>query len=499
MQSRGHYWFPGIIFLLSLFLHLALISKGPVTVDCLNLAIQSKATLETHQLHYLYGSGYPLMVLMGSIFIFIGKFTGITDPVLAVNYTSVLFSSIAIFAFFLLVKKLYDDLTAVFCSLILLFDPIFLDVSTYGINHAPALCFFLLGLLSLQRFQDKGIIRDLMISALFFGLMGATRLQDLILTSPCVGYMLFAGLKKNPLQFKRHKPHQTLIFMTTAISIILFFHLPYFLSDHKSYDLQAENFWKIGFMENFRELFSLPLKNSILYLIRSFSIIGAVCFFAGFYFMAKSNKKPLIFIILWISVPLMFYGNAMTSAPRFFNIIIPAVIIPIGVFLAQMIRHKSLPWVLIILASYLIMVFQPLLYTAQTFKRRHQQALISDYYTWVGKITEPDAVIVSSDDEMFITYYSKRDTLGKPARSGHILPSEFADFKKKLDKIIARHKPVYISAFGLLLYDNFFEFRDFMRRNYLMWQVGQMPLELWYETPFKTQLNMYGLIKISQK
>ena len=218
MLLRAQYWIPSIIFLISFCLHLSLISKGPVTIDCLGLAINSQATLETLHLHYQSGSGYPLMVLLGSIFIAIGKYIGITDQVIAINFISVVFSSIAILAFYLLIQEICDSLTAIFASFILLLNPIFLDVSTYGINHAPALCFLLLGLLSLLHFKTAGNIINLLLSALYFGFMGATRLQDLILTFPAIGFMFILGLK----------PYQLLKYRRLIVIIKIFFSLRFF-------------------------------------------------------------------------------------------------------------------------------------------------------------------------------------------------------------------------------------------------------------------------------
>ncbi len=260
MLLRSQYWIPIVIFLISFYLHLSLMSKGPVTVDCLNLAIQSQATLETHHLHYLYGSGYPLMVLLGSIFISIGNCAGITDPILAVNFISVLFGSIAILAFYLLLQEICDTLTAILASFILLLNPIFFDVSTYGISHAPALCFFLLGLLSLLRFQDSGNVANLMLSALYLGFMGATRLQDFVLTFPAVGYMFILGLKANSPQSHQYKIRYSLLFVTTIILTIILFHLPYFICDHANYAIQAKNNWKLNLTNKLSGIIFPPFK-----------------------------------------------------------------------------------------------------------------------------------------------------------------------------------------------------------------------------------------------
>ena len=500
MRVALRYWIPTIIFLSSLCLHFSLISQGPVTVDCLNLTIKSQATIETHHLQYLFGSGYPLMVLLGSIFIFIGKCIGITDPVVAVNCIGVVWGSIAILAFYLLVQKICNNtLTSILASFILLLNPLFLDVSTYGINHAPTLCFLLLGLLSLLRFQNSGDMANLLLSSFYFGLMGATRLQDFILTFPAVGSLFILDLAPSSTKSDKHKAPYFFLFITITVLIIICFHLPYFISNHTSYDIQAKDFWKAGFNDNFRGLFSRFLIRGLSYLTKAFSIIGIVCFGTGLFYAAKSYKGLLPFIILWLIIPLSFYGNVMTSAPRFFNIMLPALIIPISILLTHMLKQKRILWGLIAAISFLLIILGPLLNTRQTFIRRHHHALIPDYYRWVGKSTPADATIISSDDDLFITYYSGRKTLSKPVSFGHLSPKELNDFKKKLDNIFKNQKPLYITNLAFTIYDHYHEFQKLLWQNYHLIKIGEKPLETWYETPFNPDLFMSILIKIEKK
>lgn len=499
MYFRSQYWAACIIFLISFYLNFSLISKGPVSVDCLNLVINSQATLEDHHLHYLYGSGYPLMVLLGSIFIGIANNFGTIDPVFAVNCISVLFSSIAILVFYLLIREICHTLTAILASIILATNPIFLDVSTYGINHAPALCFLFLGLRSLLRFQTIGNITTLLLSALYFGFMGATRLQDFILLSPAVIYMFIFGLKENSPQHNKHKFRNFLSFISTLILIIILFHLPFVSFDHSNYDIQAKQYWMTGVTENFQGLFSTSLISSLSYLVLAFSAVGILCFSIGLYYTAVLNKRFTIFTILWLLIPLEFYGNTISNAPRFLTIILPAFIIPMSIYLAQMVKHKNILYKLVALTSFLIIISQTLLIAQETFIRRHSFALIPDFYRWVGKSTEPDATIISSDDKTFITYYSNRETLLKPVGIRHLSSKELKSFKKELDNILDKNKPVYITNLGFTAYDSYLEFGHLLRQNYRLIQIGQRPLELWYDTPYNPNLHMSSLVRIEKK
>jgi hypothetical protein len=440
------------------------------------------------------------MVWLGSIFIAAGKYTGITDHVLAVNLIGVVFSSIAILFFYLLVQRICDTLTALLASFILLINPIFMDVSTYGINHAPCLCFLFLGLLSLLRFQSAGHISNLLLSTLYFGFMGATRLPDFILTFPALSYMFIAGLNSNSPWDNNNKMRYFLLFIFMTILIITLFHLPYITFDHTGYAIQAKDNWKLNLSNSFQGLWAWPFKNSLSSLLKTFTMVGLVCFSAGLYYASVLNKRLLIFTVLWWALPLIIFSNIITTAPRYLTIILPAFIIPISIFLAHMFRHKRILWRLIAPISCLIVLIQPLMNTRGTFIRRHHHSLIADFYRWVGKSTPSDATIISADDAVFITYYSGRKTLSKPvAVIGHISPEKLIIFKKNLDNILNARKPVYAAHWGLDSYDSFKEFRDLMRQNYDLIPIGQRPLESWYQTPFTTYLRMADLVKIEKK
>jgi len=500
VRIRPQYWLPFIIFLVSFCLHLSFISKGPVTVDCLSLAINSQATLETHQLHYQWGSGYPLMVLLGAAFISIGKFFGVTDPVIAVNFISVLFSSIAIPAFYLLVLRICDDLTAILAAVILLLNPIFLDVSTYGVGHAPALCFLLLGLSSLLRFQDTGNIADLFLSAIYLGFMGATRLQDFIVITPAIGYLLLTGRELGSSRNIKQDCRHILTYITTIILIILLFHLPYFINDHANYAIQARNYWEKSITKDFSGLFSHFLISKRSHLTEAFNIAGIICFCAGLLRTFLLNKKLSFFIAIWLIVPLSFFNNINLTVPRFFNILLPAIIIPISIFLAYLLKHKGILSKLIGAVSFLAISLQPFSNSQEILLRRHEHALIADYYLWVGRSTEADATIISSDDELFITYYSKRKIIARPISTiTHLSVKELATFKERLDNILNKHTPLYITNFGFTSYDNYHEFGAFMTQNYRLINTGQAPLELWYESPYNSNLHMSSLVKIEKK
>jgi len=168
-----------------------LIYKGPFHVDCLRLSQNAELTLSTLKIHYQFGTGYPLTVIIGSIFVFFARAFGVDDPVIAVNFMSVLFSSACILILYYIVKRSFDPITAVISSILLSIDPIFMEISLYGKSHAPAIFFLLLGTLLMIHFKERPSSRLLALSGISLGFMGACRLQDLVLMFIPLSFFVF--------------------------------------------------------------------------------------------------------------------------------------------------------------------------------------------------------------------------------------------------------------------------------------------------------------------
>lgn len=480
---------PWLIFIISFGFLLSLMSRGPVTVDCLDLAIKSKTLLHTGHIEYLYGFGYPLMLVLGAAATFVAQCAGITDNVEAVNFVATLFGSASVAAFFVLVEPLTDDLTAALCSLLLLFNPIFIDVSTYGISHTPALFFLLSGLGLLVRQRPSG-------SALCLGLMGAVRLQDLILMSPFVILVLVWVLRRTET---RAPWRRVALFVMTIAIVVALFHAPYIFCDRGPYAAQLNTFWETGLTSNFKGLFSPSLRAGFGYLTQAFSLIGLGIWAAGLFLSVRLRNVPCLLTVLWWLVPIGFYGNLVTTAPRFLTIILPAFIIPMGFFLSHLYRQRNKALQAAALVALLIMIGIPLKSTLGTFVRRHQESLIAEFYTWVGQATPPQALVICCDDRMFVSYYAGRRVIDRPERTGHLTLRELMDFKQQVDAALGSNSPVYLTGMGLTGYDFYAEFRNFMRKNYRLTLVGQRPLELWHTSPFDPRLHLSQLIRVERK
>jgi len=182
-----------LLILFSFVIRFALISKGPYHVDCLSLAMVSQHLADNFQLKHQFGSGYPLTVILGALFIAFTRLFQITDPVYSVNLMSVVLSSLSVGVFYVLVERLLNKRTAVFAAVAFSLSPIFLGISVYGKSHIPSLFFLLLSVYFLTRNGEDRTIKDFWLSAVFMGFMGACRLQDMVLVAPAVTVYLMLG------------------------------------------------------------------------------------------------------------------------------------------------------------------------------------------------------------------------------------------------------------------------------------------------------------------
>ena len=111
---------------------------------------------------------------------------------------------------------------------------------------------------------------------------------------------------------------------------------------------------------------------------------------------------------------------------------------------------------------------------------RHSRALLPEWGRYIGTITEPNALIIAGDDELFLQYYGQRKTLYRPKDAFQLNPRQFNDFKHGLAVSLSAGIPVYITATGLFSYDPDKEFSSYIRDNYRLAFRGKKMIEDWH-------------------
>lgn len=486
------------IFCISLVIYSLLISKGPVTTDCLSLAIKSQAAFETLKFEPLFGTGYPLMVIMGFVSIAVTRLFGITDPVFAVNLIGVLFGAAAVAALYAFTTRLFPRPAGYIAALFLLANPIFLDVSSYGIGHAPGLFFLLWGMCVLDDYQQHRRPRDLWLCGVLFGLFASTRLQDFFLILPAVTFAFRFGLRPSPPPLTSRRTEYAL-FGGIMTAVCLGLHLP-FIQASSHYNAELSRFINIGLTHNFRGLFTDSLTAGFMAIMKSCSFLVLAVFPLGLYRVWKTHGWLLTFTLLtWLLVPFWFYGNLMSTAPRFFTCVLPAVIIPVSVLFGAMWSTRQMMPRILAVGIAAFMLYHPLERYGGTIVKRHTSSTIADFYTAMGQRTESNAVIITVDDGLFVNYYSKRQRMERPRDREILNPENLNRFQKALDGLLEQGIPVYITHMGLWTYDHTDTFKNFMNTHYHLTDLGGTLIDVWYITPFTTSPHQGHLFKIEKK
>ncbi len=503
MKLKKSYIIPIAIFLFALILRIALISKGPYHGDTIALIIQAEKTLETLQLQKQSALGFPLTVILAAVFIFLSKMLSLGTTALAVNTVSVLFSSLAVLVFYYLclevfhhfhglknlkATQVHQHLTAVIGAVLFTITPIFLGISVYGKSHAPCLFFMLLGIFQLLRFQRNGRKKAFFVSALCFGLMGATRIIDLVLMAIPVTFLFIAQYPvfdrretdtprlRWPLITKKLFLWWTTIGLTTAV-----FYLPYFFQEKVgNFTADLLPYIQHALLNNFLGLFSHKLFVTFDYLVQNFTYAGLILSFGALLCLCKKNWKISVFLLLWIIVPVLYYGNLhMTVTSRYFVLILPAFILPMAYAFADFHNKnrvlKSMAFILFfgISITTFLRVY-PLL------KVRHAYADVPEFAQWYARITEPEALLIHGDGSAFFKYYADRDLAWRPLSSDKIEQKELERFKEQTDALIKGGTPVYITSVGLFAYNCEGSFSSFVFNHYELTYAGRHYYEDWH-------------------
>lgn len=489
--DRAYLLSPAIVFVVSFLVRFCLISKGPYHVDSLNLVLQAQKTLETHQLQFAFGSGYPLNVLLAAVFIGVSEFFGCHDSVWAVNLASVFFGALGTVVFYLFLRLIFDEKAAWLGAGLFCFNPILWGTSVYGMNHMPSLFFQITGLYFLFRYFKHNVWGDFLWGAVFIGFMGATRLQDMVLIVPAIIYSTVFLNEGGILK----KLRRTFWFFLIVGAIVAVFHLPYMFNDQESgYSKQLQLYGRLGFVQFDGRMFLL-LGNGWAHLLESFSWFGCVLAAAGMVLILRKRTLFAVFLLLWFLVPLLCLSSMSGLPPRFLIMVVPVIVLLLSyVFSQYMNGPRFLKWAAMTVWVSLIIYSVVLMYPILNF--RHHRAEIVTASQWFGRITPSNSVIFARDEGFFITHYGGRQVMEGPACWGGCSNAQFLDFKSKVRELTSQGRAVYITSMGLQADDPDGEFQKFVKGNFDLIPVGKSWTEDWHHDCMVLRLGWVKLFKI---
>ncbi|MFC1709594.1 ArnT family glycosyltransferase [Candidatus Omnitrophota bacterium] len=474
------------LFCLAFVIRILLISKGPFHMDVLELARNANKTLSTFNLHYMHWAGYPLTVILGSIFIFLTRLVGINDPVFSVNFMGVIFGSLSVGIFYIFSRKILDKPGALLSSLILCFLPLHIYVSTIGLNHSVSIFFNLTGLYFLFLYLEKYKLNKLILSSLFLGLGAASRLTDgLIIFSAIFLYLLWS--------FRKPDISRTAILKRLVLFLFIFgftifiFYMPMFL---KSGISQFRSTLDIYYYYH-----SLKrLQASSIWIVDIIGIHGVILFIAGLgYFLLERKKTIFYFLLIWFLILFIYYGSHSTSCYRFlFFSIIPLLIMQ-GYYISKVFRRFKLlvPLLILVWVVFNFIEFFPIV------KFRHNYNLQGEFARFVQKNTEPGSYVIAMDEGPFIEYYAGRKILYKATGPNK---EKFDIFFSKVDKLLDESPPIYIISSGIYSYDPKKYFINTLSNNYNLDYIGKHINQDWYNPSiYHSGLFIEELYKVEKK
>ncbi|MGE5307664.1 MAG: ArnT family glycosyltransferase [Deltaproteobacteria bacterium] len=471
----GNFFVSAALFLLSFCVRFALIGKGAYHYDVAELILAVQRSIDGQGMQYMHGAGYPLHVLIASLFIRVFQ-----PPVFAVNFMAVLAGSLSVPLLFEAVRKLIDSRTALFSALLFSVFPAFLSASVYGINNSVSVLFALASFVFMIDAVSSGKRSLFLVSGILFGCCVSVRLPDALFILP-LSALVFLYKK------------------TYARADISFFLVPWILIPAACYAplmahggvgsildaLTSQTQGKFGGIVSPVFGLSLGWLNDML------TVPGIALAGAGAWLLYRNRLFPVL--LIWFLVFFLYYGNVLTVEPRMLIMAgIPALVLA-GYSLARLYQpHRLTAVVLAVLTgTFMLAPLLPVLWF------RHQHAQIQEYFTWLASETEPGSAVIATDNGIFLELYARgRVHLSHPDTCDRQRMLDF--FSREVDPRLDAGIPVYLisSAFQ---YDGCDMFRKTLEERYELVFKGSHQNEDWHHHCLTAGVYDDPLVKIESK
>ncbi|MDD5574111.1 MAG: hypothetical protein PHH75_02915 [Candidatus Omnitrophica bacterium] len=502
LSSMRRAGFVCLLFVLAFTLRFMLISKGPFHYDTLDLAICAQKTLATGLLQYEHGSGYPLTVVMGAVFIVVLRFFGAADPVFCVNVMSVFFGAAGVVVFFFFLEKLFDpsmparhlptagplpevppgnvpgwagkaepgpsglhSRRAFYSAILLALLGAHVAISTFGKSLTLSIFFSLASAYFLLCYLKDGRRLCFFYAIAFLGFCAATRLSDLLVLAPLLYLLARYG------RTEASRLRDLFVFAGLSLATAFIYYLPMLMQ--KGFG-QFHDVLSTSRQASFLGPVSFIFPKSIAWLVDSLrpeGVLMAVCGL-GFLFIHR-RLKELVFLLLWFCVFQIFYGNVSSSGVRYLVIGWLPLLAAQGYFLGSYRGRAAYGAFVILLWLALAGFWRDL--PAMEFRHRH--ALQADYARWVASKTPSDSVVIAVDEAIFLQFYTDREVVVRPVTCRGDELKVF--YREAIDPVLAAGRRVFMVR-SSLAYDECFAFRKTLKDLYRVKMAGIKTNEDWH-------------------
>lgn len=480
-------WFCGII-AAALAVRVGQLSKGPYHSDCLLLAVQSQKIVNTGRMHYLQSSGLPLTALAGAMFVALYRAGHDIDlAVTAVNMMSAVCGALSVGFLYLFVRRFLDEAAARLAAVFAVINPFLVGLATFGNSHAPALLFLTAALYFAACYRQEGRRVQAVLAGIALGLMGAARIQDLVVMAPAVFFL--TARAPDSTGRRDHRINLVLPWVIAA-AVVVATYLPKFMSPDTS---AAEEVGGFLYVHLLRHLDPLPLEgyaNILESLLQTFTPFDWAAMAAGVIVLAVRRRTfELIFLALWFFVPVVVFGQLAFFVFRFLIVTVVALLVLEAAALAALWRRNR-KWGAVVSLLLIAMMITGAARYYTIYYDRHQHARLVDFFRWIGETTEPQAYVVERDHSAWVEHYAQRRFIGADRSTAEGI----ARFRQTLDGLLAAGAPVYVTKHGLL--DRSDRFRRTMVENYRLEYVGSRMMEDWHLGFMRRVVTSNDLLKI---
>ena len=441
-------WIIISLFLLTILVRMIFKNGGVFHWDSLKDVMVIEEMIKTGSMQYSYAYGAPGMVAFVSIFYWMDKVLfGATSAEPAYFFVTFLTTALSVVLIYILTKKITrSQFASITASLFFSFNAIILTVTTYPKTHSIALFFILLSFYFILLYNKTKKSKYIWLSGLLFGLSVSVRIMNALLFIPLLFLYFNPKIKNRLLIFKKNK----LKLRNFLYLIISAFGIWYILFAKRIsewggfFQYLSRLLGEQGSAVRWQGLFSDSLRYSISQIYISISIVGAILFFIGLYYGIIKYRKTLIFLLLWLLPPFLYFANIDQPLSRFFIVFIPAISIIMA--MGNLFVYRKNKMIGIIVAAIVII---SMFYVAYPIiQHRHEYSGTKELALWVAENTEENAVIMTNDLGHFIEYYGKRARIVHP-RTGK--DEDIQVFMQKLTNYSNQGIPIYSTGEGFAI------------------------------------------------
>ena len=431
-KRNPDFWIPIFLFVINFIPALLLINEGLFHMDAVVLAEAVEKTYQTGVLQQAV-LGRMGAVLVNSI-LYLPFYWAGQNADFVTRFSSVLFQSLSAVAAYLFIKELLKDrMSAIFAALLFSFTPFYFVPNTYGKEHGMSMFFMLMSFWSLLR----GLVRQrpqeaALASALF---VLAVSIRESILLMLPVYFLLYClpikGLLPESIPYSSRYAGRMLAALLLPLTAgLVFLGQTYLVSALATITVKQG-----GGIYKFMGIISRKTGYAFIDAVVCVSPVIMVAVIAALFLMWVSGEWALLALLLAWAGQFFLSANTNFYSPRHLDTAIVASHVMAGYSLGWLFRRCRLVAIGIVLTAMASMwsLMYPMLDFRRAYNGEKRTAL------FVKALTEPDAVVITQDQSVFVDYYGRRTPLWIPLDD----PEGMERFFQDVRMLLQRGTPVY--------------------------------------------------------